>query len=252
MNIEVILSPAELPSLAKRDLSKTVCVVFDVLRATTSMVTALANGAKGIIPVSEIPEAMTIKQRQPDVLLAGERHGLRITAKQSGGLDFDLGNSPREFTRDKVAGKTIATTTTNGTRALRSCAHAKFVLACTFANLGATAEFIVGLDAGELLVICAGTFEEAAYEDILCAGALCDLLWTHFDSGEVADSAQVARQIFLSAKSDLRGAVQTHSKNARRLLANPELRDDVEFCLRRDTNGVVAQMFADGIIQQVK
>src|SRR6266536_3353077 len=121
--IEVLFTPAEFETLRKRDLSEATCVVFDVLRATSSMVTALANGAEAIIPVSEISEALEIKRKEPEVLLAGERDGLRIEANLTGSISFDLGNSPREFTREKVAGRKIAITTTNGTRALRSCAH---------------------------------------------------------------------------------------------------------------------------------
>jgi len=142
MKIEVILTPAELPALARRDLRETVCVVFDVLRATSTFVTALHNGAKAIIPVSEIAEALAIQKKQPDVLLGGERNSMRIRAGQSGGIDFDFGNSPREYTPEKVRGKTIVSTTTNGTRALRACAGAKMVLAASFLNLTATTRFI--------------------------------------------------------------------------------------------------------------
>jgi Phosphosulfolactate phosphohydrolase and related enzymes len=146
--LEVLFSPAEFAVLKERDLSATACVVFDVLRATTSMVTALSNGAEAIIPVSEISEALAIRKKQPGVLLGGERDGVRIRAAQAGGVDFDFGNSPREYTAEKVRGKTIVSTTTNGTRALHSCAHAKMILACTFANLNATADFIAKLKVG--------------------------------------------------------------------------------------------------------
>src|SRR5471030_727641 len=139
MKIETILTPAELPALAQRDLRATACVVFDVLRATSTFVTALQNGAKEIIPVTEISEALEIKKTRPEVLLGGERDGVKISAK---GIDFDLGNSPREYTREKIRGKTIVSTTTNGTRALRACAGAQIVLAASFLNLGATAEFL--------------------------------------------------------------------------------------------------------------
>src|SRR6185503_9164499 len=122
MQIEVALSPAEFPALATRDLSATTCVVFDVLRATSSMLVALNNGAEAIVPVSEIFEALAIRQKQPSVLLAGERNGLRIGKELTGSVDFDFGNSPRDFSAEKILGKTIAWTTTNGTRALRACA----------------------------------------------------------------------------------------------------------------------------------
>src|SRR5258705_49295 len=100
MKIETILTPAELPALAQRDLRQTACVVFDVLRATSTFVTALHHGARAIIPVSEIAEALEIKkaesrkQKAETILLGGERNGVRISA---GGIDFDLGNSPCEL-----------------------------------------------------------------------------------------------------------------------------------------------------------
>src|SRR6266700_3040795 len=78
MSLEVLFTPAEFGELGEVDLSGTVCVVFDVLRATSSMATALANGASAIVPVAEIPEALRLRERDPDVLLAGERDGLRI------------------------------------------------------------------------------------------------------------------------------------------------------------------------------
>ena len=118
--LEVLFTPADFIALADRDLSATTCVVFDVLRATSSMIMALANGAKAVIPVAEISEALAIREHDWDVLLAGERNGLRIRRGLTGSIDFDLGNSPREFTREKVLGRKIAMTTTNGTRALRA------------------------------------------------------------------------------------------------------------------------------------
>src|SRR5260370_19176040 len=107
--LEVIFAPAEVAALPSRDLGETVCVVFDIFRATSTIVTALANGAAGIIPVAEIPEALAIHSRQPDVLLAGARDGFRIRADLTGGIDFDLRNSPREVTPAKVHGPPILT-----------------------------------------------------------------------------------------------------------------------------------------------
>src|SRR5439155_833037 len=151
--LEVLLTPAELQPLRVRDLSQIVCVVFDVLRATSSMVTALANGAEAIMPVEEISEALAIKARDPHVLLAGERHGVKIERKLSGGVRFDFGNSPREFTSEKVRGKRIVTTTTNGTRALRACAKAKLTLVSSFLNLQATLDMLKKRRAKNMLLI---------------------------------------------------------------------------------------------------
>lgn len=243
MNLEAILTPAELPALMQRDLRETACVVFDVLRATSAFVTALHNGATAIIPVSEISEALTVRRRRPDVLLGGERNGVRIRAGQTGGVDFDFGNSPREYTPEKVRAKTIVSTTTNGTRALRACAGAKTVLVGSFLNLTATATFLERLSPAQIAIVCAGTRENTALEDVLAAGALCEILGgslrcddrtaQYAVSTRMSDSAEIALRTYIQAKKDLLATVRT-SENARRLLAIPELADDVGFCLQRD------------------
>jgi phosphosulfolactate phosphohydrolase-like enzyme len=246
--LEAHFTPADFNALRSRNLDDAVCVVFDIFRATSSMITALANGAAAIIPVGEISEALAIRAKNPDALLAGERDGLRIRAELTGGTDFDLGNSPREFTREKIAGKTIAITTTNGTRALRACAHAKTVLAGSFLNLRATADFVRQLAPENLILICSGTFEESALEDVLGAGALADLLWNDFSCGAISDSALMARQIFQLAQNNLL-EFAGQSRNGKRLLSRAELKDDVAFCLQRDVFDFVAVM-RDGKIQK--
>lgn len=238
--LEVLFTPAEFTVLPARDLSQTVCVVFDILRATTSMVTALSNGAEAILPVSEIAEALAAARQNPGAILAGERDGLRIRTAQTGSVDFDLGNSPREFTAERVRGKKIVMTTTNGTRALQSCKHAARVFAGSFLNLAATARAVEQIAPKNLIVICAGTFEEAAYEDTLAAGAICDLLWKTFAAG-ATDAAHMAREIFLKANGDLLTAF-AHSRNARRLLSRVELSQDVPFCAQQDTVDLVAEL----------
>jgi len=99
-----------------------------------------------------------------------------------------------------------------------------------------------------LLLVCSGTFEEAAYEDVLGAGALCDLLWPTYGAGAVWDSAHIARQLFLLDAADLATAVAS-SRNGRRLLAHEDLRDDVPFCLQRDRFNLVAELGEDGAIR---
>ena len=273
MKIEVILTPAELPALAKHDLRDAACVVFDVLRATSTFVTALHNAAKAIVPVSEIAEALAIRERQPHVLLGGERDGVRIRAAQTGGIDFDLGNSPREYAPETVRGRTVVSTTTNGTRALRACAGAKTVLAASFLNLAATAKFVQNLQPAELLLVCAGTRENVATEDVLAAGALSELLirWgertrepkTDQDrqrSGsrvrsphqkgihDLSDSATTALAAWRKVERNLLAAV-SEAENAKRLLAIPELCDDVAFCLQRDIFNLTAGLDTEGAVR---
>jgi 2-phosphosulfolactate phosphatase len=246
--LEVLFAPAEFEALGARDLRQTVCVVFDVLRATSTMVTALGNGAAAIIPTAEIAEAMQVWRQRPDVQLAGEREGVRILAGQTGSIAFDLGNSPREFTREAVAGRTLVMTTTNGTRALRACAGARQVLLGSFLNLGATANFLLQTKPESLLLVGSGTFEQAAGEDALGAGALCELLWDNYGAGAVADSAFMVRNLFALAKGDLAAAC-SQTRNGRRLCSRPDLREDVPFCARRDVFDLVAEMSSDGTVR---
>jgi 2-phosphosulfolactate phosphatase len=246
--LEVLFAPAEFDLLGQRDLSQTVCVVFDILRATSTMVTALGNGAVAIAPAAEIAEALGIRQRQPAVLLAGERDGVRIEGRLTGGIGFDLGNSPREFTAARVGGRTVAMTTTNGTRALRACAPAAVVLVGSFLNLRATAGVIERQHPPHLLIVCSGTHDQMAYEDVLGAGALCDLLWPQYGDGVVADSAHIARRLFRLEQDDLLAAV-AQSRNGRHLMSNPDLRADVPFCVQRDLFGLAAEMGQDGLVR---
>ncbi|HEY1172972.1 MAG TPA: 2-phosphosulfolactate phosphatase [Verrucomicrobiae bacterium] len=248
--LEVLFTPAEFNALPARDLSQTVCVVFDVLRATSVMVTALSEGATGLIPVSTIEEAVGQYRMKPEFLLAGERHGLRITAAQSGGVDFILGNSPREFTAEKVKGRTIVTTTTNGTRALQACRGASEVLVGAFLNLDVVADRLMKEQERSVIIVCSGTGEEAAFEDTLAAGALCEVLLSSGFAGQVIDSAQITKAVYLQEKDDLLGAMQRASNGAR-LLGMPDLKEDVAFCLRRNAVPVVAGMEKDGVVRRL-
>ncbi len=279
MHLETILTPAELPALAHRDWRGTACVVFDILRATSTFVTALHRGAERIIPVSDIAAAVALQQQQPAVRLAGEREGVRIHAAQSGGTDFDFGNSPREFTPERVCGQTIVSTTTNGTRALRACVGAEAVLAGSFLNLAATAEFLRSNNFATVLLVCAGTGEGVALEDVLAAGALVEMLVEakpltpapspprgegeklHAHVGkessvcksslfQLSDSSLIALKTFTEMKTDLATALGS-SRNGRRLLAIPELRDDVAFCAQRDAFNLVAAMDGAGALRAV-
>lgn len=247
MNIDAILTPAELPALARRDLRATTCVVFDVLRATSTFVTALHHGAAAIFPVGEISEALAIRRERPHVLLGGERNGVRISED---GIDFDLGNSPREYTPEKVRGKTIVSTTTNGTRALRACLGAKTTLAASFLNLTATVEFLRRNCFETVLLVCAGTGENPADEDIIAAGALVDALSPGRDthsrrtSGATAALADYCEAVRMGLERKI-----SLSENARRLFSLPELSDDVAFCLQHDIFPLAAKMEPGGAIR---
>jgi 2-phosphosulfolactate phosphatase len=230
MTVEVTFTPADFESLRQQNLSGTACVVFDVLRATSTIVTALSKGAQSVLPVGSIAEAVQARTADPEVLLAGERHGLRITAEVSGGVDFDLGNSPREYSTPRVRDRRIVTTTTNGTRAFAACRGARHVLAGSFLNLRRTAQHLAQLRCERVLLVCSGTGEAVAFEDCLGAGALGHALKELRTDCELMDSARFAADVYTTHANDLLTAMD-RSANARRLLALPTLAEDVAFCL---------------------
>lgn len=248
--LEALLTPAEYAGLPKQDLSNTVCVVFDVLRATSAMITALRQGADSIVPVSEIPEALEWKRREPAVLLAGERHGLRIRAEQTGSIDFDLGNSPREFVAARVTGRRIVTTTTNGTRALKACQGAQRVLVGALLNIEAVAIELRRLNPERVLLVCSGTGEDAAFEDTVAVGAVVDRLSDAWPLECIGDAAHCARHSFLASKPDLLGALQTWARNGRRLEGIPDLAGDLPVCAAMDSVPLLAVMDREGMIRR--
>ncbi|MFM7107466.1 MAG: 2-phosphosulfolactate phosphatase [Planctomycetaceae bacterium] len=157
--------------IAEGALRGNVAVVIDVLRASTTMVTALAHGAAGVVPVAGVDEA---RRRAAAIgqaaVLGGERGGVRIDG-------FDLGNSPAEYTAGRVAGRTVVITTTNGTAAIASCAEAHDVLVGAIVNRSAVAAAARRLAAeagGAVHLVCAGTDGAVTAEDVLAAGAILD------------------------------------------------------------------------------
>lgn len=249
MNISAVLSPAEIATLPDRDLSRTTCVVFDVLRATSTMITALANGAKEIVPVAEIEEALVAAGERPGALLAGEREGLRIGARLTGGREFDLGNSPREFTPDRVRGRVIIMTTTNGTRAIRAARGAALTLLGAFLNLNATATQLLTEEVENLVLIASGTGSYPALEDTLGVGALIAALERHRKVG-CDDAAVAARLTWMAAEENL-ALELSRAANARRLLQVPELAADVDVCLVRDAFAIAAGRRGDEGIRRL-
>jgi len=225
VKIDVALNPAEIALLPERDLDRTTCVAFDILRATSSMITALANGTRAIHPVPTIGDALSLKDKFPDAVLGGERHGERIEG-------FQLGNSPLEY-RDNPPAR-IVTTTTNGTVALRACDHARETLVGALLNLDAIRRRIT--DRPSVLLVCAGTFETLAAEDVLAAGMLC----AEFPDATLTDSADVALRYSTLCRGDLGGALR-RTRNGAALLEKCR-GAEIDWCAQRslyDTVGVL-------------
>ena len=194
-----------LPSLVTpEELAGRAVVVIDVLRATTTIVHALAQGAAAVVPCLEIEDARKAAENLGiAALLGGERGGRAIAG-------FDLGNSPTEYQRERVAGKTIVMTTTNGTRAMLRCQAARRVLIGAFVNFSAICEQL--RDEPHIDLLCAGTDNQVTREDVLFAGAVvddivrCAAAIPSAAAIELNDQALIALDAWRAAISDLRDA----------------------------------------------
>lgn len=181
-----------LPSLFEpEDLRGGIAVVIDVLRATTTLVHGFQNGMAAMYPCESIEDAIAYRDEHgPEILLGGERGGEPIEG-------FDLSNSPHEWNRETVGGRTVAFTTSNGTRALLRSAEADRVVTGSFANLSAVVQFLKASDQPVHLV-CAGTNGHIATEDVLFAGAIVERL-TSGGNCDLNDGAQIAQNHWRSA-----------------------------------------------------
>ena len=149
------------------ELKGTCALVIDVLRATTTVLYALASGAERVVPLLDVEEAIRRRTEYPDVVLGGERGGKRIDG-------FDLGNSPESFAPDVVTGKTVLFTTTNGTVAMHAARFAEPVFLACFVNAAAVVDRLSQFD--RISIVCAGTDGQPTEEDILLAGCLTERL----------------------------------------------------------------------------
>lgn len=196
MQCDLALTPSEIPG----GLRDTVVVVIDVLRATTTIVYALANGARSVIPCEEPQDALKIREQlgAEHVVLGGERDSIRIPG-------FDLDNSPLSYTRQSVQGKTVVFTTTNGTRALRRAmqASAQAILCGAFVNLDAIVDRLLEMRASSVLLACAGSEGSIALEDVLLAGAIAKRLAASDPDIQLSDATRIAKLAYADASSEL-------------------------------------------------
>ncbi len=213
-----------------------VAVVVDVLRATTTIIHALAAGCRDVRPCAEVEEARRLagSMRAGRVLLAGERGGRPLEG-------FDLGNSPGEFTAARCRGSTVVLTTSNGTRALLRATAAERVLVAGFVNGSAVCEQ-VGREARPVHVVCAGHDGEVALEDTLLAGALVEFL---AEAGPVRlnDGARLAWDCFAQHGRVLAGALEVSDGGAR--LRELGYDEDVRAAGRVDQFALVPELHRD-------
>lgn len=223
-------------------LERGTAVVIDVLRATTSIVAALDAGAAAVLPCLTVDDARAVAASLPreETLLAGERGGRPI-------VGFDLGNSPAEFTQQRVRGKRVVFTTTNGTKALLHCRAAADVRVAALVNLSAVCDVLAERPVVD--VVCAGTDGQATDEDLLAAGGLVDRLTASGD-WKVNDDASAARDRWrdvVGATGDqlharLRDALG-RSRGGRNLI-EIDLAADIDDAARCDTSRLVPRYLA--------
>jgi 2-phosphosulfolactate phosphatase len=228
MKLDVFLTPGE---VVPAEVAGRTAVVLDVLRATSTIVEALSAGAKAIYPVASIEDALHLAKTfgRGEVLLCGERRCVPIEG-------FDLGNSPAEFTSERVAGKTLVMTTTNGTHAMTLAAGAARVLIGSVMNLDAVVSALADAEVDPVF-ICSGRERFFALEDALCAGAMASRLlerrpgdWSLNDGARAAialtDQFQIGEDFFRSVA-------------AGKLLLDAGLEADIAACAERNRHTLV-------------
>jgi 2-phosphosulfolactate phosphatase len=225
VRLDVAFTPAEVRGTATRHT----VVVIDVLRATSTIIHALVNGARSVVPVASVEDAARKADQigRDAVLLCGERDSEPIRG-------FQLGNAPEEFTAERVGGKTLIMTTTNGTPALLAAHGAERVYVGALINLSAVARRIVE-EADDALLLCSGRDGAFALEDALCAGRIVQRI--REANGGVTGNDAAAAALRLAAQP-------ATARTLARTAAGRRLREigrgaDVVFCAREDVHDAV-------------
>ncbi len=238
MRIEVVFMPQ---SLGANDLAGRTVVVVDILRATTTIAVALANGAKAVLPAGTTEEALRIAQNleRDAVVLAGERKSERIAG-------FALGNSPAEFGPEVVTGKTIVMSTTNGTAAFIAAQGAREVIACAAVNFSTVVARCraVLAEQGELVILCAGSERRFALEDAFAAGRLTKVLLPEGGAKQLDVNDAALAALELARHFGERWGRALKASTHGRELAELGFRADLDACAAQDTHPVLP-LYAD-------
>ena len=218
------------------DISNSIVVIVDVLRATSTIATVLYNGAKCIIPVDSVSRCIEIS-KQIKGITAGERDG-----KIAEGLEY--GNSPFEYPKEFIEGKTLVLTTTNGTKLLHMALDrgAKQIITGSFPNLDAVCDYLVAQNLPVVLA-CAAWKDRVNIEDMLFAGAVIEKVKNHFEIN--CDSSQIAETLCSKAEKDLYGFMQAKNASHYIRLSNYGLEKDIRYCLTANTAPVLP-FYEDG------
>jgi 2-phosphosulfolactate phosphatase len=218
------------------DISNSILVIIDVLRATSTIATALHNGARCVIPVDSVSRCIELG-KQIDGITAGERDG-----KVAEGLEY--GNSPFEYPGDFIKGKTLVLTTTNGTRLLHMALEkgAKEIVTGSFPNLSAVCDHLIEMNRNVILG-CAAWKDRVNMEDSLFAGAVISKVRKHFQIN--CDSSHMAEAMYEKGKKDLFSFLKNNNASHYHRLMNFGLEKDIRYCLTPDGANVLP-IYNDG------
>ena len=207
------------------DVSSSIVVIIDILRATSTIATALFNGAKSIIPVDSVADCIKLG-KQMDVITAGERDG-----KIADGLKY--GNTPLQYQPQFIKGKTLVLTTTNGTRLLHMALaeNALSIITGSFCNLTAVCNYLMGQNKNVILA-CAAWKDRINIEDTLFAGAVISRIKGHFYQN--CDASRIAETLYQQAEGDLFGFMRDQNASHYHRLMAYGLEEDIRFCLTID------------------
>lgn len=232
--VEVIHTPALLPLY---DLKDKVVVVIDILRATTTMCVAFNTGVNKILPVASPDECLMFKEF--DFIIAAERNAVKVPG-------FDMGNSPFEYENPLIAGKNIAFTTTNGTKAIKmaKAMNPHSILIGSFLNISALCRRIKESNK-DLILLCSGWKDKYNLEDTLYAGAVIHHLDNSYQMND--DASLSAYYLYQQHAHDLEALVRKSSHAERFTLLHLQT-DDVKFCLQQDTMQIVPQMEGEFLV----
>jgi len=233
-NLHVCLSPSLLP-LYKVD--EYIAVIVDIFRATSSICYGIENGAEAIIPVAEVEECLAYRDKEAHFLLAAERNGEVVTG-------FDFGNSPFSYTKEKVGGKTVVLTTTNGTHALHLSRSAKKIVIGSFLNLTSLCDWLKTQNEN-ILLVCAGWKNNFNLEDTLFSGAVVEKLKS--GNYKTDDAAIAANDLYQLAKGDLNAylAKTSHSERLKKL----GIEADIAFCLNVDITTAIPILHGQRLVK---
>ena len=218
------------------DVSNSIVVIIDILRATSTIANALYNGAKAVIPVDSVSRCIELG-KQIDGIAAGERDG-----KIAEGLEH--GNSPVEYPREFIEGKILVLTTTNGTRLLRMALdrNAQEIITGSFSNFSAVSEYLTAMKQN-IILGCAAWKDKINMEDVLFAGAVISSIRKSFSIN--CDSSHIAAAMYEKAKKDLFGFMKKNDASHYHRLMGFGLEKDIRYCLTPDLANVLPQ-YEDG------